>query len=155
MDMLEIMREVILFHGLDEADLRQLAAIATRETYPPGRQVFAEGAVGDSLFIVKYGTVAVVKSGRGGDEEVARMSAGQHVGEMALVDDDTRSATVQAVEHTELVRMRRQDLEQLLARDEALGHRVYRVLARYLCRRLRQTTADLTFMREVAKRPRG
>lgn len=148
MEKLEIMQKVILFQGLDKADLNRLAEIATEEIFPMCYQVFEEGTTGDSFFIVKYGTVAVVK----GNEEVARMAEGQHFGEMALIDHDIRSATVTAIERTELIRIKRQDLENLLAKDNALGQRVYRAIARYLCNRLRQTTADLAFMREVAKR---
>lgn len=154
MEKSELVRQVPLFLGLDEADLRKLATIATEESFLSGKQVFAEGTIGDSLFIIKYGSVQVLKRGYDGNEEVARMSIGQHFGEMALIDDDNRSATVDTAEHTVLIRIKRADLENLLAQDNALGYRVYRVLAKYLCRRLRQTTTDLTFIREVAKRKR-
>jgi CRP/FNR family cyclic AMP-dependent transcriptional regulator len=140
----------MLFQGLDNDDLYLLSQIATEEMFPMTYHVFDEGTIGDSFFIIKYGTVAVIK----GNEEVARMCEGQHFGEMALIDNETRSATITTVERTELIRIKRQDLEKLLAQDDALGMRVYRVLARYLCNRLRQTTADLAFMREVSKRQR-
>jgi CRP-like cAMP-binding protein len=149
----ELIRQIALFQGLDSADLRRLSEIATEETLGTGQQIFAEGTPGDSLFAVKYGTVRVLKQGREGKEEVARMSSGEHFGEMALIDSAPRSATVDTVERTELVRIRREDLENLLAQDDALGHRVYKAFARYLCHRLQQTTIDLTFMREIAKRP--
>jgi len=149
----ELIRQIALFRGLDSADLRRLGEIATEETLGTGQEIFAEGTPGDSLFAVKYGTVRVLKQGREGKEEVARMSSGEHFGEMALIDSAPRSATVDTVERTELVRIRREDLENLLAQDDALGHRVYKAFARYLCLRLQQTTIDLTFMREIAKRP--
>jgi len=83
------------------------------------------------------------------------MGPGQHFGEMAIIYDDTRSATVEVIENTGLVRIKRDDLENLLAQDDILAHRVYKALIKYLSRRLRQTTTDLTFMREVAKQRRG
>jgi CRP-like cAMP-binding protein len=149
----ELIRQIALFRGLDSADLRRLGEIATEERLGTGQEIFAEGTPGDSLFAVKYGTVRVLKQGREGKEEVARMSSGEHFGEMALIDSLPRSATVDTVERTELVQIRREDLENLLAQDDALGHRVYKAFARYLCLRLQQTTIDLTFMREIAKRP--
>jgi CRP-like cAMP-binding protein len=148
----DLIRQVPLFRDLDDTDILKLAEIATIESLMVGGRVFAEGSSGDSLFIIKYGTVRILKRGKEDDEEVARMSAGQHFGEMALIDNETRSATVYAIEHTELVRIGRDELEELLAQDDALGQRIYRAFSRYLCRRLRQTTTDLTFMREVAKR---
>ncbi len=152
MEKAELFRGVPLFSGLDNADLRRLGDVATEEVFPMGKQIFAEGTQRDSFFIIKFGTVRVLKQGKEGEEEVARTGVGQHFGEMALIDNDRRSATVEALEHTELLRIRREDLEKLTAKDASLGHRVYKVFARYLCHRLRQTTAELTFMREVAKR---
>jgi CRP-like cAMP-binding protein len=148
MEKLEIIQKVPLFQGLDKADLIRLAEIATEENFPACYQVFEEVSIGDSMFIVKYGTVAVVK----GHEEVSRMGEGQHFGEMALVDNDSRSATINAVERTELIQIKRMDLEKLLAKDAALGQRVYHAIAKYLCNRLRHTTSDLAFMRELVKR---
>lgn len=148
MEKLEIMHQVILFQGLQKDDLLKLSEIATEEIFPATYRVFDEGAVGDSFFIIKYGTVGVIK----GNEEVARMGQGQHFGEMALIDDETRSATITAVERAELIRIKRQDLEKLAAIDNALGMRLYLAIARYLSNRLRQTTADLAFMRQLVKR---
>jgi CRP/FNR family cyclic AMP-dependent transcriptional regulator len=152
MEKLEIMQQVLLFRDLDKEDLSRLAEIATEERFPMGYQIFAEGTVGDSLYIVKYGTAAVLKNVHEEDEEMAHMGCGQHFGEMALISDETRSATIKAVERTELIRIKRQDLERLLAQDPALAHRVYRAIARYLCGRLRETTAELAFIKEAAKR---
>lgn len=155
MEKAELIGRIPLFRDLDGADVKRLAEVAVEEVLPTGGQVFAEGSPGESLFVVKYGTVRVIKQGKTGKEEVARMGGGQHFGEMALIDNDPRSATVDAVEHTELVRIKRGDLESLLAQDDALAHRVFKAFSKYLCGRLRQTTTDLTFMREVAKRRHG
>jgi CRP-like cAMP-binding protein len=95
--------------------------------------------------------VRVLKSGKHDEEEVARMGQGQYFGEVALIDSDQRSATVAAVERTELLRVDRQELEKVLNQDSAVGLKVYRAFARSLCRRLRQTTIDLTFMKDLAK----
>jgi CRP-like cAMP-binding protein len=65
-----------------------------------------------------------------------------------------RSATVCAVEHTELFRIERADLDNLLDQDPRLGLHIYKSFARVLCGRLRRTSTDLTFMREVARRGR-
>ncbi len=152
MQKVDLLKQIPLFKGLEQSDLWKISEIATEESLAVGGQVFSEGSAGDSLYAIKYGTVRVLK---GGDQEVARMGPGQHFGEMALVDDETRSATIDAVEHTELIRIKRDDLEKLLAKEAALGVRVYKAFARYLCLRLRQTTTDLTFMKEVAKRRGG
>jgi CRP-like cAMP-binding protein len=155
MEKIELIRPIPLFRELDDEDLSKVAEVATEETYTASNQVFVEGTQGDALFVVKYGTVLVLKKGREGKEEVARMGPGQHFGEMAVIDDDTRSATVEVIENTGLIRITRGDLENLLEQNDSLAHRVYKAFTKYLSRRLRQTTTDLTFMREVAKQQRG
>jgi CRP-like cAMP-binding protein len=149
---IDLIRQLPLFRNLDEADLYKLAAIATEQTFSAGCQIFMERSIGDSLFIIKYGTVRVVKQGEREDEEVTYMGSGQHFGEMALIDDEPRSATVEAVEHTETICIKRKDLESLLAQDNKLGFGVYRRFAKYLCFRLRETTDEVCLMRERAKR---
>jgi CRP-like cAMP-binding protein len=155
MEKVELIRQIPLFRDLVDEDIQKLAEVATEESFTASSQIFAEGTKGDALFVVKYGTVQVLKRGRDGKEEVSRMGPGQHFGEMAIIDDDTRSATVEVAENTGLIRIKRDDLENLLAQDDTLAHRVYKGLTKYLIRRLRQTTTDLTFMREVAKQRRG
>lgn len=108
---IDLIRQIALFRNLDEADAGKLAEIATEQTFPGGSQIFAEKSTGDSFFIIKYGTVRVFKQGDKGDAAVTTMGNGQHFGEIALIDDAPRSATVEAVENTETIRIKRDDLE--------------------------------------------
>ena len=96
----------------------------------------------------------IIKKSSEGGEEVARLSSGQHFGEMAIIDKDNRSATVETLEHTELIKIEHGKLEVLLAQDGNLASRVYRAFAIYLCRRLRHTTKDLTHMMDITKQLR-
>ena len=151
-----LLRHIPLFRDLSDTDLQKLIVIAKEVNFDKGQQVFIEGSIGDSVFAIKSGSVRVFKKRDDGNEEVASLGFGQHFGEMALIDDETRSATIETVEPTKLVQIKRGDLENLLVQDVSLAHKVYKALARYLCRRLRQTTKDLTFVKgavkEVAKR---
>ena len=151
-----LLRHIPLFRDLSDTDLQKLIVIAKEVNFDKGQQVFTEGSIGDSVFAIKSGSVRVFKKRDDGNEEVASLGFGQHFGEMALIDDETRSATIETVEPTKLVQIKRGDLENLLVQDVTLAHKVYKALARYLCRRLRQTTKDLTFVKgavkEVAKR---
>lgn len=152
MDKIELIGKVPIFKGLPEEDIKKLAEIADEKSYVAGSQIFSEGSDGDALYIVKSGTVRVIKRGQEEDEEISRMGPGQHFGEMAIIENDKRSATIDAQENTDLIRLKRDEFENLLSQDDALGYRVYRALARYLCMRLRQTTTDLSFIRGVAKK---
>jgi CRP-like cAMP-binding protein len=152
MEKIQLLEKMSIFHGLKPEDLKKIEAIATDESFVPGSTIISEGAEGDALYGIKSGTVRVVKRGKDEDEEISRMGPGQHFGEMAIIEHDKRSATIDAQEYTELIKIKKDDLDELLSHDDELGHRVYRSLAIYLCRRLRQTTNDLSFMRGLAKR---
>jgi len=151
MDRVKILGQIPLFKDLTSADLQKLSDIAKDVTFDKGQHVFQEGSIGDSLFAIESGSVCVVKGASVGGEEVASLSSGQHFGEMALIDDGPRSATIEAAEPTTLVQIKREDLENLLATDLDLAHRIYRTMAKYLCFRLRQTTKDFATTAEKAK----
>jgi CRP-like cAMP-binding protein len=88
------LRRVRLFAGLNQRQLRQLARLAKEREYAPGVTVVAEGTMsGISFFIVAEGEGAVSVEG----EEVARVGPGDYFGEMALITEEARTATVTAV----------------------------------------------------------
>ena len=151
MEKTSLLQQVPLFQDLRTGDLKSIAEIAVEVNYKAHQKVFAEGDIGDSLLVVESGAVRVLKKGREGNVEVARLSSGQHFGEMALIDEEHRSATVEAAEDTKLIKIKRADWENLLGQDFPLAYQVYKAFTKHLCRRLRQTTKDLTSMMDLAK----
>ena len=88
------LRRVRLFAALNQRQLRQLARIAKEREYPPGVTVVAQGTMsGVSFFVVADGEGSVSVDG----EEVARIGPGDHFGELALITEEARTATVTAV----------------------------------------------------------
>jgi CRP-like cAMP-binding protein len=88
------LRRVRLFAGLSQRQLRQLARLAKEREFRPGVTVVAEGTMsGISFFIVADGEAAVSVDG----DEVARIGPGDYFGELALVTEGARTATVTAV----------------------------------------------------------
>jgi CRP-like cAMP-binding protein len=73
-----------------------------RLTFAAGQQLFREGEVGDVAYIIESGKVHVTRESRGQSLHIATVCAGELVGEMALIDDAPRSATVTAVEDSEV-----------------------------------------------------
>jgi NTE family protein len=123
--------------AFDELTLSAFGAGLKRIFLPGGQILFRENEVADSLYIVTSGCLGVVVRGNDGhDVLVARIPAGETVGEMGFLDGGIRSATVEALRDTELLRFDKATYEDLLLRDPRSIH----ALISLLVRRLRKTT---------------
>lgn len=87
------------------------------ETFEEGDVVFNQGDIGDKMYILHEGTLAVIREKDGVGTVVARLSRGDVVGEMALVDEEPRSATVKAMESSTLVPVTRDFVLQYSHKD--------------------------------------
>jgi MFS family permease len=109
-------RKVPVLSGLSHAVLEDLASRMTLEKVPDGTAVVTQGEVGDRLYIVKEGEAEVVAQG----QELATLSRNDYFGEIALLRDVPRTATVRARGPMELYSLDREDFQKLLERSEKL-----------------------------------
>src|SRR5688572_32495367 len=110
-------------------------------SYPKGSVILFEDDPGDALYVVASGQVKVVLIGEDGREVILSvLGAGSFFGEMALLDDEPRSAHVFAMEESVLLSLRREDFRAQLARSPELGI----ALLRELSRRLRRADDTIT-----------
>jgi NTE family protein len=122
---------------LDKLSLSAFGAGLKQIFLPGGQILFRENEVADSLYIVVSGCLGVVVRGNDGrDVLVARIAAGETVGEMGFLDGGIRSATVEALRDTELLKFDKASYEDRLLRDPRSMH----ALISLLVRRLRKTT---------------
>ena len=150
---IQLLKKGYLFEQLSPDELEQVAAVVKTRDIIAGDYVFDEGAPASSLFIIKHGSVEILKKGAGGDEHsVTQLSAGSHFGEMAFVDHAKRAAAAQAKENVKLLEIAYADLERVISSNPAIGAKVFRSLAAILCRRIRQTTGDLSSLKELKLR---
>ncbi|HWM86326.1 MAG TPA: cyclic nucleotide-binding domain-containing protein [Kofleriaceae bacterium] len=124
------LRAAPLFSSLSADALLPVAALCQQVDLVPNQVLFEAGEVGDALFVVVSGMVLVKR----GNELIARLGAGECVGEMGALDLEPRSATVVAAERTRLVRLERNDLMDLLTDYPELT----RSLAAMLVERIRK-----------------
>ncbi len=103
MDEEETLRRVPLFEGLQPKQLKSLARWTTTRTYQPGQVVVNEGQIGMGLYCIQSGSVKITKRSANEEREIRSMGAGESFGEISLLDDKPRSATVTAVEPTTAV----------------------------------------------------
>jgi CRP-like cAMP-binding protein len=136
----DIFSKVPLFAGLSDADRATLASAATIRRYRRGERIVTQGQPGDLLFVIVRGRVSVMILSPDGREVVlTNLGEGDHFGEMALLDDSPRSASVVASERSELAILARQVFFDLLRTNFSLT----RALLSSFTRRIRQANSTI------------
>lgn len=134
-----------LFEGLSAAQTEQLLTIAEEAVVARGRSLFEEGAPGEALYLVLSGELEILKrDAAGGQQQLARVGAGQVLGEMSLLGGVAhRSASARALSDARLLRLPTERFAPLLARDEVPALKLVLNLARVMSRRLLQMNEKL------------
>ena len=127
------MKGVDLFRDISGEEVSHVAQIAEEIEYGSEQTIFDEGDVGDSMFIIVDGAVRIHK----GDKELAVLSKGKFVGEMALLDQEPRSASVTSTEETTLLEINGEDFYDLMASRMEIMQGIVKILTQ----RLREANA--------------
>lgn len=125
--LLPILRQIPLFSNLDENAHREIIKHIVLMYYPADYTLFKEGAEGDALYIVKSGQVEVYREPKEeGDlaKKVAEIAEGGFFGEMALVSEVPRNASVKALVDSEIFILSKEDFKKLLSSDAHLAEQV-------------------------------
>jgi HEAT repeat protein len=135
MERILFLRRVPLFSDLAPADLKHVAALATERRYPDGATIVRQGDPGDDLYIVVSGEVRVlVATDTQSQVEVARCQAGEYAGEMAIISQEPRVASLVAAGDVRTLCIGQQPFEGILRERPETSLAVMRVL----CMRLRE-----------------
>jgi CRP/FNR family transcriptional regulator, cyclic AMP receptor protein len=127
------LRRVPLFTGLTESQLEILASGTVRRNYPKGRTIVAEGEPSQSLYILLSGRAKVQRSDSEGKEVIlAVLMSGEFFGEMSLIDDAPRSASVITLESCDFLAINKENFKAMLNQNADLGMAVMRGLVRRL-----------------------
>jgi len=139
MNLLDLIRDVEIFRGLNENELEEIVAICQSKELEAGEDLVTEGDVGEEFYLITSGAVEVVLgAGLPSPRTVLHMGAGQLIGEMALIDLGRRSATVRAGEGpTNVQVIRNDDFLELCERNTHVGYAVMRNMAADLSFKLR------------------
>jgi len=136
-DFVQMLRNVPIFAGLSEEALADLAGRCRRLTYRKNAVLMTEGEPGESLFMIESGSAKVFVSDEDGHELVLFIeTAGSHIGDISLLDDEPRSASVVTLENCTVVTISKSDfLESVQSHPVILLS-----IIRELTRRLRRAT---------------
>ena len=142
----ELLKRVPMFRELSDDDLEQLGAACIPESFGPGEDIVHLGDPGHALYIVTEGQVQVLYPARSSEYELARLGPGECFGEMALLNDLPRSATVRSVDGVSTLTLDKKDFrEQLLKRPS-----VAMQLLSALSRRIRNADEQISGLSDQA-----
>jgi signal transduction histidine kinase len=117
---LELLKRV--FPSLDDQEVQHLASLAQLKTYPPNTVLCHEGAYEQVFYLLSEGTVIITKRfDEHGDLVLRRSGPGDFFGEMAIIQDSTRSATVTTLEETTVLELDKKTLERALSQNAELA----------------------------------
>lgn len=145
---IDLLQKLHLFQKLSFDETQRLASIMQYLDVPRGTVVIEQNALGDALYVILKGEVAVSRDvnedGRHEQaEQIGTLKEGDLFGEMSLIDDLLTSARVTTATECRLAKIPRPEFEKLLASDDKLAVKVFRSFCRTLSDRLRRTTATL------------
>ncbi len=130
------MRKVLLLFGqLHDRDIEWLTVVGSKVRLERDAVLIEEGTQVSAVYILLSGALLVLR--RGQQEPVARLAAGEIVGEMSFLDGRPSSATVRVEEAADVLVVPREALSARLDEDPRFAARFYRALGLFLCQRLR------------------
>ncbi len=140
MDLTHVLQSVDIFEGLSTEEIGHVARICSEQRFAKGQIITREGERGDEMYIITEGFVEVLLGEKPSSSArvVVSLGSGQVLGEMALLDQGPRSASLRATsDPTVLQVIQRQNFEQLCQENTHIGYIVMRNLAADLSFKLR------------------
>jgi CRP/FNR family transcriptional regulator len=137
---IELLQRVPLFEALAAEDLAQVAEVAVPRRFRSGEIVFREGDSSDTCYVIRSGHARAVREHSDGRSiTIAHFGPGDIFGELAMLDDERRSATIETLEPTEVVGILGPDMRRLLREHPEIAVKLIGALGR----RLRETNERL------------
>ncbi len=152
---IEILGGTELFKNLSPEQIKTILRICRTVHFSENEIIMKEGELGDRMYVILQGTVEVIKrltmegvaNGEGAEKNkiFTRLHAGDHAvfGEIALLEEFRRTATVQAVTKCTLYEIKKDDFLKLAEKDFEFGYRILRNLAGIVSARLRKVDDDI------------
>lgn len=135
----DILRRISLFEQCSYNEMVKILSIVRIRSFKPGEVIIQEDTVGDEFFVLLLGRLQVLKGG----QELLTIAPGSPFGEVGLLEDVPRSATVQALDLSRVMLIRRHDFYDLLEQEPQMAVKLMRSFLLLLSHRLRVTSSAL------------
>jgi CRP/FNR family transcriptional regulator len=132
-DTVALLAHVSVFEGLAPDDLQRVASVAVPRSFEPGQVVFREGDDSDTCYVVCEGHARALRTHSDGRTiTLATFGAGEVFGELAMFDDEKRSATVEAIDAVEAIAILGPDMRRVLREHPEISAKLVTTLGRRL-----------------------
>ncbi len=129
------LRGIEIFEGLSVGELAAIASVTEEKITPAGEDVICEGEAGETMYMIISGRVSVIKKkAEGGEIELDKINPGDYFGEMALFEDEVRSATIRTEEESRFLVLHKREFEEIVREYPQIALHICRVLSRRLRR---------------------
>ena len=158
MSLKEQLAESTLFTNVESSCLEKISSASEAVELTPGQALFYEGDNSDALYIVRNGTIKIIKSGQEGDQDLAKIGSGSHLGEMTFLHSpeegayEKRTASAEAVEASTLIKVPFSILVEHTKAHPAFGCVFYKAIAQNLSARIQKTDEDLVSLKSLRLR---
>ena len=139
---LERLRALSLFVDLSPADLSIVDGLLHERDYLAGEVIFDQGEAGHAMYIIIEGDVVICRQGQPEDGLIARLDGGAFFGDLALLDNQPRSAQARAATPCKLAVFFREDFFSLMETHSRIASKILPQLARHIGRRLREMASE-------------
>ena len=143
-DIVDVLKRIQIFDGLSNRELRNFARISYQRTYAENETIVIEGQDSAGMYVILDGTVKVTRKVEDGTTITLKtLEDGTFFGDVGLLDNAPRTATVTAIRSSRIIGFFRPELLTLIESDPKLASKVIFVLAKVLASRLRSTNQEL------------
>lgn len=142
MEDIALLKRIEFFSGLTTFELTQISRITERATFKQGEDIVKQGTTCDAVYILKEGSVNVIKDGK----LLITLDKGSPIGEISFVDGGPRSASVTAETDSVLIKIPLNAFAELMNKEKDIACKIYRSIAVTLCQRLRDANDTLLLL---------
>lgn len=139
MEKSSILKNVYIFKDLTEDEIDKIKQITMLIEVKTGEKLFSENDESDALYIIKNGSVMVKK----GSIVLSILNQGECIGEITFLNREKRTATIAAIEHSEIFKIKYNDLDKLMEEDSEIASKIYKAIAITLSKRLVEMSSNL------------
>jgi len=155
-DMASVLSKVPIFEEFSRREIQKIVSISYKRDYNEGEEIVREGQPSAGMYVIMRGEVKITKrSDEGMEIKLATMDEGDFFGDIGLLDNAPRTATITAVTPSQVIGLFRPELLQLIESDPKLASKILFKLAQIVAVRLRVTNEKLERLAEEVKHLRA